>query len=317
MVCVVLVNYNGREYNRTCINSILKSGVEEKRIVVVDNASTDGSLEELEREYADNESVHIIRLSENFGFSRGNNEGIKWALAQRCQYIMLLNNDTEIAPRTIEKMIELQRRTGHIVVPKILYAGQKDRIWCAGGELSRFLRKPRHRGAGETDRGQFDREDRCTFANGCCMLLTDKIVERLGLLDERFFLYYEDTEYSMRAHKKGVGISYCGGAVVYHKVNGSTGGNENPANAYYITRNWLMCNRMYMKARFVFFGCYFLLNRTCWALIWLLMRKPNMVNAMRQGIRDFRSGRYGKYDVAQKGGKRFPEKRGKCGGGND
>lgn len=295
MVCVVLVNYNGRKYNKACIESILKSTCKERlQIVVVDNASTDGSLEELERVYADNENIHLIRLSENYGFSKANNEGIKWALKQRCQYIMLLNNDTEIEPWTIEKMVDLQKRTGHIIVPKILYADQRDTIWCAGGELSAVIKKPKHRGAGKKDTGQFDKEDACNFANGCCMLLTDQIVGQLGLLDERFFLYYEDTEYSMRADKNSIGISYCGQAVVYHKVNGSTGGNENPANVYYITRNWLMCNRTYMKARFVLFCVYFLMNRACWAMIWLMQGKQDMVKALWAGIVDFKDGKSGK-----------------------
>lgn len=297
MICVVLVNYNGKEYNQACIDSILKSTCGSQiQIVVVDNASTDGSVGELERLYADSGSIHLICLDQNYGFSRANNEGIRWALGKHCQYIILLNNDTEIEPWAIEKMIELQKRTGHIIVPKILYAGQRNRIWCAGGELSGILKKAKHRGAGETDRGQFDREDRCNFANGCCMLLTGRIVEKLGVLDERFFLYYEDTEYSMRAGKNGIGISYCGQAVVYHKVNGSTGGNQNPSNVYYITRNWLMCNQMYMKLRFVLFCFYFMLNRVCWAFIWILQGRPDMVKAMWAGIKDFKNRKSGKYE---------------------
>lgn len=295
MICVVLVNFNGKKYNKACIESILKSRCMERlHIVVVDNASTDDSMEELESIYNNNESIHLIPLEENHGFSKANNEGIKWALKQGCQYIMLLNNDTEITPWTIEKMINLQKRTGHIIVPKILYADQREIIWCAGGELSSAIQKPKHRGAGQTDRGQFDREDTCAFANGCCMLLTDKIIEKIGMLDERFFLYYEDTEYSIRAGKKNVGISYCGQAVVYHKVNGSTGGNNNPVNAYYITRNWLMCNRTHMKAEFVLFCIYFLFNRLCWTMIWLLQGKRDMVKAMWRGIIDFKNGKSGK-----------------------
>lgn len=295
MICVVLVNYNGKKYNKACIESILKSTCKKRlQIVVVDNASTDGSLEELENVCDNSENIHLIPLEENYGFSKANNEGIKWALRQQYQYIMLLNNDTEIEPWTIEKMVDLQERTGHIIVPKILYADRREKIWCAGGELSAVLKKPKHRGAGKIDREQYDREDKCTFANGCCMLLTDKIIGQLGLLDERFFLYYEDTEYSIRAGKNNVGISYCGQAVVYHKVNGSTGGNGNPANAYYITRNWLMCNRTHMKARFALFGIYFLLNRLCWAMIWMLQGKNDMLKAVWAGIIDFKNGKSGR-----------------------
>ena len=271
MICVVLVNYNGKKYNEACIASILKSQCKEKlEIVVVDNASTDGSMGKLEELYAGTENVHLLYLKENYGFSKANNEGIRWALDKKCKYILLQNNDTIIEPGAIGEMVSLQCRTGHIIVPKILYADRPDIIWCAGGELSGLLKKPKHTGAGQIDRGQFNKEGRCTFANGCCILLSDQIIEKLGLLDERFFLYYEDTEYSMRAEKHDIEISYCGQAVVYHKVNGSTGGNDNPVNAYYITRNWLMCNWTHMKARFAVFMIYFLCNRLCWAIIWLL-----------------------------------------------
>lgn len=295
MVCVVLVNYNGKKYNKACIDSVLRNTYSGKlKIVVVDNASSDGSLEELEKIYVDVDNIHYIRMNENYGFSKANNEGIKWALEQHCQHILLLNNDTEIEPWTIQEMVRLQERTGHIVVPKILYADTPNVIWCAGGELSPIIKKPRHRGAGKLDGAQFDREDICTFANGCCILLSDQIIFKIGLLDERFFLYYEDTEYSMRARRNKIDISYCGKAVVYHKVNGSTGGNANPANAYYITRNWLICNKMYMGARFILFGLYFALNRICWAIIWLLTGRKDMIKALWLGILDFKNGKTGK-----------------------
>lgn len=295
MVCVVLVNYNGKKYNRACIDSILRNTYRGKvKIVVVDNASSDGSLEELEKIYADIDNIYYIRMKENGGFSKANNEGIKWALEQHYRHILLLNNDTEIEPWTIEKMVQLQEKTGHIVVPKILYADMPNIIWCAGGELSPLIKKPRHRGAGKPDGIRFDGDNICTFANGCCILLSDQIIYKMGLLDERFFLYYEDTEYSMRASRNKIVISYCGKAVVYHKVNGSTGGNANPANVYYITRNWLMCNRGYMRARFILFVIYFVLNRLCWAAIWLLTGRREMIKAMWQGIFDFKNGKTGR-----------------------
>lgn len=295
-VCVILVNYNGRKYNDACIKSILNSTYAEKTdIVVVDNASADDSMKLLKELYADNASVHLICLDSNYGFSKANNEGIKWALSQGYQYIMLLNNDTVIEKNAIERMVNIQMETGNIVVPKILYADQPGVIWCAGGSFSSIIEKTRHRGAGQKDEGQFDKNDKCTFANGCCMLLSDNIISKIGLLDERFFLYYEDTEYSMRAGKYGIHISYCGNAIVYHKVNGSTGGNGNPANAYYISRNWPMCNRTHMRTKFVIFYAYFILNRLCWTLIWFAQGKRDMIKAMWRGIKDFNTNKTGKW----------------------
>ncbi len=295
-ICVILVNYNGKKYNEACIESVLKSTCKESLcIAVVDNASTDGSLERLKEVYADKASIHYINMDDNYGFSRANNEGIKWALSQNYKYVMLLNNDTEIEPWTIEKMISLQRATDDVVVPKILYADKRDTIWCAGGELSSVIMKPKHRGTGEKDKGQYDRNERCTFANGCCILLTDQMICELGLLNEKFFLYYEDTEYSMRAKERGIGISYCGEAIVYHKVNGSTKGNENPANAYYISRNWLICNKLHMKAGFSLFCLYYMLNRFCWIMIWFIKGRKDLILAVWKGISDFRKGIDGKY----------------------
>lgn len=296
-ISVILVNYNGKAYNDKCIRSILQSTLKDKlQIVVVDNDSTDDSLNDLKAAWERNQQIHIIELDQNYGFSKANNEGIKWSMANGIYRFLLLNNDTEIEPDTIEKMLEIQQSTGGIVVPKVLYADRPDIIWCAGGEFSTIIRKPKQRGLNQTDAGQLDENCQCEFANGCCLLLTKEIVDQIGYLDESFFLYYEDTEYSFRALKNNIPVWYCANAVVYHKVNGSTKGNEKPANAYYITRNWLRCNQMYMSRRgFLGFQVYFLFNRMAWIFIWTVKRKRSMIRAVLRGVQDFKKGRIGTY----------------------
>lgn len=303
-ISVILINYNGIKYNNACIASILNSTIAECiQIVVVDNASTDDSLSELCAKWSGNEQVHIIALDDNYGFSKANNEGVSWAIDQGIDYYLLLNNDTEIQPDTIERMLRYGQQAKGVVVPKVLYADRRDVIWCAGGTFSPVIRKAIQRGLDQTDNGQFNVSGECQFANGCALLLSREIVERVGFLDERFFLYYEDTEYSMRATEKGVAIRYLSDAVVYHKVNGSTGGNEKPANAYYITRNWLLCNSLHMrdvkgvggKLQFFLFIIYFICNRSAWFLIWFLQGKKEMCMGLLRGIRDFRRKKWGKY----------------------
>lgn len=301
-ISVILVNYNGREYNDRCIESLLRSTVSACiQIVVVDNASTDGSLEALRARWDEEDRIHVISLDQNYGFSKANNEGIRWSLEQGIDRFLLLNNDTEIAPEAIERMLAYQRDRGGIVVPKVLYADGTDTIWCAGGDFTPIVKKAVQRGLNQKDRGQFDKSGVCGFANGCAMLLSKEITEKIGFLDERFFLYYEDTEYSMRAAEHGVPILYCADAVVRHKVNGSTKGNEKPANAYYITRNWLLCNRLHMHSegrisvRFLVFAVYFICNRLAWMLIWLARGKGAMCIGAFRGIRDFYNGTWGKY----------------------
>lgn len=293
-VSVILVNYNGKRYNNKCITSILQSTVKDRLyVVVVDNASTDDSLIDLKVHWGQNDQVVIIEMDQNYGFSRANNEGIKWSIENGINRFLLLNNDTEIDPYAIEKMLKIQEDTQSIVVPKIFYANKPDIIWCAGGKFSTIIKKPIQRGLNQKDCGQFDTNCKCEFANGCCLLLTKEIIEKNGLLDERFFLYYEDTEYSLRALENNIPIWYCANAVVYHKVNGSTQGNEKPENVYYITRNWLMCNKMYMNKRFFLFLSYFLFNRVAWILIWQLRRKKEMKDAVIKGIKDYCKGKDG------------------------
>ncbi|MDE6750442.1 MAG: hypothetical protein K2K21_15495, partial [Lachnospiraceae bacterium] len=149
----------------------------------------------------------------------------------------------------------------------------------------------------------FDVSGEWQFANGCALFLSTEGVDKIGYLDERFFLYSEDVEYSMRAERKGIGIWYCAEAVVFHKVNGSTKGNEKPANAYYITRNWLLCNSLNMrdvkgvgkKLQFLLFIIYFICNRSAWLLIWFFQGKKEMCMGQLRGIRDFYRKKWGKY----------------------
>ena len=298
---VILVNYNGKEYNDKCIKSILNSTISEQiQIIIVDNASTDGSLEELREQWVNNAQIHIIPLKENYGFSKANNEGIRWAIKQGIEFFLLLNNDTEIEPYTIECMVDSQKQRNAIVVPQVLYADRPDIIWYAGGDFSPIINKQRNSGINRHDNAKYKRSRYCSFANGCCLLLTKKIIKRMGLLDERFFLYGEDTEYSLRAKERGIDIWYCADAVVYHKVNGSSLGNEKPDNAYYITRNWLLCNCLHRndcccrKGWYALFLLYFVCNRAAWASIWLIQRKPQFVLAIWRGIHDFCKGKFGK-----------------------
>ena len=105
-IYVILVNYNGKAYNQKCIESIFKSQEEDIHVIIVDNASTDGSAEELMEQWKGQEKVQILLLSANYGFARGNNEGIKRALLQEAEFILLLNNDTEIKEDTIKNMVK-------------------------------------------------------------------------------------------------------------------------------------------------------------------------------------------------------------------
>lgn len=295
-LAIILVNYNGKQYNEACIESILASpSVCDKKIIVVDNASRDDSMEILHRRYDNDARIELIALGDNYGFSYANNVGMSQAIEEGADYVLLLNNDTEIDADMLARLEECaQRHPDSMIVPKIYYSDRRDVIWSAGGKVSPLIRKVSHIGVDQVDRGQFEEETEIEFATGCALLIPKGVIEQAGLLDEDFFLYYEDTEYSFRLTGMGISIYYCPKAVMYHKVGASTKGEDSPLCAYYIARNWLLCNRKHLGSRYPLFLAYYVLNRVVCCLLWLVHGKTALVKATIRGIRDFRKREFGK-----------------------
>ncbi|MCD7726139.1 MAG: glycosyltransferase family 2 protein [Clostridiales bacterium] len=295
-LAVILVNYNGKQYNEACIESILAAqALWDKKIIVVDNGSQDDSLQILRQRYENCEAVELLPLDDNYGFSYANNAGIRRAMEEGADYVLLLNNDTEIAPDMLTGLEQCAKRhPDSMIAPKIYYSDRREVIWSAGGKVSPLVRKVSHIGVGQTDRGQFAEEKEVGFATGCALLIPCKVIRRAGFLDERFFLYYEDTEYSFRLGKLGISIYYCPEAVLYHKVGASSKGADSPLCAYYIARNWLLCNQKHLGKRYPLFLGYYMVNRTVCCLLWLAQGKGELVRATWRGIRDFQKGRFGK-----------------------
>ena len=306
-IAIVLVNYNGKKYNSACIDSILQNqdGLE-KYILVVDNASIDDSVTLLRQKYCLNESystgdcrkdacIELIELDDNYGFAYANNRGIERAKELGADYVLLLNNDTEIAPDMIRQlMLCATRYPESMIVPKIYYSDDRKRIWSAGGSISPVVKKVSHDGLNQIDKGQFEQEKKTQFATGCCLLIPMFIIERSGMLDERFFLYYEDTEYSFRLRKQGISIYYCPKAHLYHKVGASSKGAESPLCAYYIARNWLLCNKMYLGKSYSLFLLYYIINRAVCCLLWAIQGKTQLIKATLRGIWDYKKSQFGK-----------------------
>lgn len=295
-LAVILVNYNGATYNSACIESILANrDAGELRIIVVDNASQDGSMRLLEERYAGDERLELIRLDDNYGFSGANNVGIRRAGEWGANAVLLLNNDTETAPDMLSGLRECaERHPDSVIAPKIYYSDDRKRLWSAGGSFSAVIKKARHTGLNETDGGQYDREKEIGFATGCCLWIPMEVIRRAGTLDERFFLYYEDTEYSLRLNRLGISIYYCPRAVLYHKVGASSKGADSPLCAYYIARNWLLCDRMHLGWRYPLFLLYYAANRTVCCLLWLISGRRTLVRATCRGVLDHCRRKYGR-----------------------
>jgi GT2 family glycosyltransferase len=234
---VVTVTYNSANVLGDFIDSVLAQTFEEFHLYAIDNASSDASVELLER-IAD-ARVTIVRNRDNLGVAEGNNQGIRLSLDAGCSHVLLLNNDTRFGPSLFADLVQIAVDGGHeIVAPKIYYDGDPARIWFAGG---RFLPSrgysAEHVGDRQLDRGQFDVDGVIGYSPTCCLLVAADVFRKVGIMDASYFVYYDDADFCFRACRAGVKIWYAPRAHLFHKVAALTGGAESPFSARMGVRN--------------------------------------------------------------------------------
>ncbi len=224
LVFIILVNWNGKDVTLDCLASLQRISYANHRVVVVDNASADGSVDEISRRFP---SVQLLKMRENLRFAGGNNAGMRHALDQGAEMILLLNNDTTVAMGFLEPLVSAMQASNDIgmVTPKILYASDPSRIWFAGARISFWTGTMKHLGIRAVDDGSFDIPGPTDYATGCCVLIKRTIVEQVGMLDESFFMYGEDADWSMRVRRAGMRLLYVPSSSVWHKVSLSSGGH--------------------------------------------------------------------------------------------
>jgi GT2 family glycosyltransferase len=223
-VAVVVLTWNGRDLTLDCLRSLEAVATPHVRVIVVDNASSDGTVAAVRSRHRDR--VDVIVNASNLGYAGGNNAGIRHALEGGARFVLLLNNDTTVAPDFIDELLRPMQESNDIGItaPKIYYAEPPNRIWYAGGEISFWRGTARHPGIRETDRGQHDRARDVDYASGCALLARREVFEKVGLLDEGYPAYFEDADLCMRAARAGFRIRYVPGAKVWHRISASTGG---------------------------------------------------------------------------------------------
>ncbi len=229
-VTIVVLSYNGRDLTLDCIRSLQQLTYPRPRILIIDNASQDDSVPAIRREFSSDLNTGRIQLhvqERNRGFAGGNNVGIR--LSADAEYVLLLNNDTTIAPDALDRLVEAAeaRPSCGLAGPLIYYFEPRDQIWFAGTEVRLGRGISRHRGIRQKDRGQYHAIESCDAVTGCAMLIRQDVVRRIGLLDERYPLYSEDTDFCMRARQAGFEILFVPTAKVWHKISAATGGQFN------------------------------------------------------------------------------------------
>ncbi len=278
-VAVIILNYKTKNLTLACLRSVKDSHYLNIQIIVVDNNSQDNLGESLK----DDKNVLFIQNSENLGYSGANNVGINKALENKADFIFLLNSDTTIKSSCIDSLIRASEdQAVGILAPKILFSDKKT-IWYAGGIFDSANVIGQHRGVNEQDHGQYNQTENTDYASGGAIFIRREIIEEIGLLDEQYFLYYEDSDYCFRARQAGYKILYVPQAVVYH-INAQSTGLGSSLQDYYITRN-----RLYFAAKFLTFRTKFALFREAF--------KNIAISTKRQALFDFLSGKMGRGNI--------------------
>jgi len=247
-VAIVVLSWNGYEVTRDCLKSLSQIDYRNYQVILVDNGSTDESAARLALEFP---HLIVIRSPQNLGYSGGNNLGIRYALEKDDSYVLLLNNDTLVATDFLTQLIQAAENDAPVGVlnPKILYADAPDRIWCAGGTFNLWCGLASAVGNRRRDNGRYDRQAEVTFATGCALLIKTAVVKQIGLLDERFFLYCEDVDWSYRALRAGFKVLYVPSSVVWHKDSYTVKNSFGKAGRdFYNVRNTILLARKHARA---------------------------------------------------------------------
>jgi len=220
----------------------------------------------LKNENLTNKHITLIKNSENRGFPGGNNVGIKFALEFfDPDYILLLNNDTVVDENFLGELIKNgDSNDVGILGPKIYFYDEPQTIWSAGCKISWKLSRGIQIGTNEVDTGQYNEIKEVEYVSGSAFLIKTEVIEKIGLMDEKYFLYFEESDWTLRANQEGFKSLYIPTSHIWHKVSKSGGGISNPIGLYYITRNrWIFMRKWAKKSDYwVFIICQIL-----WAII--------------------------------------------------
>src|SRR3989344_4443483 len=246
-IFIIVLNWNGWQDTIQCLNSLKTVSGGPFNILVVDNASTDESVEEIS-EYIQNhqqQKIALLQNDKNYGFAGGNNKGIKIALEQGAEWILLLNNDTQVNESFISELLKVAQSNHRfgMLNPKILYGepGATKLIWFIGSKINPVTMRATHIDYQKQDIGQYDTKQfiKSDYATGCCVLVSAKLIEKIGMMPEDYFLYYEDAEWSLKARKQGFKCVVEPSSVIWHKGAASSKAGSSNYIRYHV-RNGLM-----------------------------------------------------------------------------
>ena len=281
-VGIVIVNYNGENYQNDCIESLLDCGYKNFFIIIVDNKSTDDSMIKVEK--LNNDKIITIYNSSNLGIAEGNNIGIRKSIELGCYYTLLLNNDTVVEKGFLNK---LTIDDEDLVTPKI-YFYRENIIWYGGGKLGNMKGCSYHINYKRKDI-KLNFKKYYNYAPTCCLLIKNSVFKTVGFMNKEYFLYFDDTDFMYKLYKKGFRIRLCQESVIYHKVSMSTGGENSPIYTYYSNRNRLMYIKNNNLGLIPYL--YSIITRKIKILIFKIIKNDNW-KYIQEALNDYKSKRF-------------------------
>jgi len=303
-VTIVILNWNRWCDTVECLGSLVQVDYPSFDIIVVDNTSTDGSVERISEAFP---HVLILRNTSNLGFAGGNNIRIEYAMKRGADYVLLLNNDTVVHPQFLSELVMAADSNAHIGItgPKIYFYAEPNRLWFAGPKRTWFYGRPLelgHRGFREIDYGQYDELEEVGFLTGCAMLLKRELIEAVGMFDLDYFAYFEDADLCLRAGEAGFKLLYVPHAKVWHKAKSSAMSiaTSSPCSVYLGTRNRLLFMKKHgTKLGWAIFLPLFTFRALCGWIAYAVGRKPKVAIAIVRAVVDFFQGKLGAGSVKE------------------
>ncbi len=231
MIAIILVNWKNYDDTKNCLKSLYLSNNTSFNIILIDNESKEKSASKLKESFP---HITILPQETNLGFTGANNLGIKYGLALGAEYIMLLNNDTIVPKNFMTPLLTTLRSNSQIaaVQPKIMFADKPDKIWSGGGIYNSLIASTTTIGYDQLDSEKYNKPTYLDWLTGCCILLKAEIISEVGLLNNHFFAYYEDVDWSLRIRKLGYLLAYNPSVPIYHKAGASSKTKSKSADGF-------------------------------------------------------------------------------------
>jgi hypothetical protein len=278
-IFVIVLNFNGGASLQQCLTSVFQSDYPNFEIVVVDNDSKDGSFEQAKLNFS---RSHFIKNSKNVGFAKGNNLGIRYALEKFADYIFVLNNDALLEKTTLSSLIKTaQAKPSAGIISPLIFGPDDSTVWFAGGKINWNKMRAVHLTKNISATLYLSE-----YLSGCAMLIKKEVFKKVGLFDERFFLYYEDADFSLRTSKAGFDLLVDPSAHIQHLEQSNL---KNPLKTYWLVLSALIFFRTHSSFAQKFWLVPYLLLRRIKNFYNLIFTTDPVARDVRKAYRDYKN----------------------------